>query len=53
MKELKVNAIMYLDVEDDATLDEAVDSLLLQIDPNVCVYCIDKSFQNENGEEIV
>ena len=52
MKELKVNAMLYLVVDDDATLDEAVDSLLLQIDPNVAVYCIDKSFHNENGEEI-
>lgn len=52
MKELKVNAMLYLRVDDDATLDEAVDSLLLQIDPDIAVYCLEKSFQNENGEEI-
>lgn len=53
MKELKVNAILYLKVADDAEIDNAVDSLLLHIDPYVPVYIIEKSFQDEDGNEII
>ena len=54
MKELKVNALLYMEVDDDITIDDAIDTMLLRMDlEDVHLYIIEESFQNEDGEEIV
>lgn len=51
MKELVVNCMLYLNVEDDLSLEDAVDRLLMNIDPDVPIYINTSHFQDENGEE--
>jgi hypothetical protein len=46
MKEIKVFCTMYINCEDDETEEEAVDRLLMYIDPEVNVNVHDYEFQS-------
>lgn len=50
MKELVANCTLYLKVEDDVGLLDAMDSLFMTIDPAVPIYINESHFQNEDGE---
>lgn len=50
MKELVAHCTLYLKVEDDLDLLDAMDTLFLNIDPDVAMYINESHFQNENGE---
>ena len=37
MKEIKVNCTLYLEVEDDSSIDEALEKVMFYIDPNLAI----------------
>ena len=45
MKELRVLCNLYIDVEDDTSIEDAVDNLYCTMPDDVCMYIIDSEIQ--------